>query len=505
VKGARGAAGPRSEVGLWIWCIVSALRLLLSSVMEWVLYVHVVRRWRGAAMRCLGRAALGVRHPMTLFGYVWLISGSLWTLSAKTCQKESPPVYSLAVAMLASQYLFIFLPLCLLIVLLPLAAFNLPLYIQIITAFSDRGEAPDHAPQPSPAARERLRRNLDAVVPEFKLDDALLAELGDKSEKIGGQAVGKGDGAAEGGGGAEGAEGGGDAAGAGGAGAAGGAGSAAAAAVASPTPTTSTTAPTSTGDATAAPPPSKSGAAGALEGPTDSSEAMDAWEAGAGVPKPLEAEKSDGGVGGEASAGADESAGTDASDPEESAHGKGGGRAGVPMCAVCLEEFHVGDVVRRLPCARHHIFHKDCIDGWFRRSYHCPLCRQSIWNTTSGPHLRSRRRPPPRAPPGGDGRLFASQSASGDQPRSSTVVVPSPPSSPSSSHRSSSHRSSSHRSSSVSPPAPAAVAAAPPAVSATASPPRHSAIRPIEPGFPTEQPSSRGPESPHTDSLHEQL
>jgi len=32
------------------------------------------------------------------------------------------------------------------------------------------------------------------------------------------------------------------------------------------------------------------------------------------------------------------------------------------QCSVCMEDFHLGDVVRSLPCQ--HLFHTDCINPW---------------------------------------------------------------------------------------------------------------------------------------------
>jgi hypothetical protein len=45
-----------------------------------------------------------------------------------------------------------------------------------------------------------------------------------------------------------------------------------------------------------------------------------------------------------------------------------------PHCAVCLDSFVSGDLVRQLPCR--HDFHKDCVDVWLlERSSRCPICR----------------------------------------------------------------------------------------------------------------------------------
>ncbi|KAJ2081176.1 hypothetical protein GGI16_007512, partial [Coemansia sp. S142-1] len=46
-------------------------------------------------------------------------------------------------------------------------------------------------------------------------------------------------------------------------------------------------------------------------------------------------------------------------------------------CAVCLEDFHAGEDVRRLPCR--HYFHIVCIDPWLsERAATCPLCNFDV-------------------------------------------------------------------------------------------------------------------------------
>ncbi|KAK3844704.1 MAG: hypothetical protein J3R72DRAFT_437840 [Linnemannia gamsii] len=44
-------------------------------------------------------------------------------------------------------------------------------------------------------------------------------------------------------------------------------------------------------------------------------------------------------------------------------------------CAICLEEYEVGDELRELPCK--HFFHTHCIDHWFK-DFHgsCPVCKR---------------------------------------------------------------------------------------------------------------------------------
>ncbi|KAF3796759.1 RING-H2 finger protein [Nymphaea thermarum] len=46
-------------------------------------------------------------------------------------------------------------------------------------------------------------------------------------------------------------------------------------------------------------------------------------------------------------------------------------------CAICLQEFGEGDIVRRLPKCRHH-FHMVCIDRWLTIDASCPTCRQHV-------------------------------------------------------------------------------------------------------------------------------
>ncbi|CAL0330142.1 unnamed protein product [Lupinus luteus] len=46
-------------------------------------------------------------------------------------------------------------------------------------------------------------------------------------------------------------------------------------------------------------------------------------------------------------------------------------------CPICLEEFHVGNEVRGLPCA--HNFHVECIDEWLSLNVKCPRCRCSVF------------------------------------------------------------------------------------------------------------------------------
>lgn len=44
-------------------------------------------------------------------------------------------------------------------------------------------------------------------------------------------------------------------------------------------------------------------------------------------------------------------------------------------CAICLTDLE-SERVLKLPCE--HVFHKECLVGWLKRSTVCPLCRTDI-------------------------------------------------------------------------------------------------------------------------------
>ena len=43
-------------------------------------------------------------------------------------------------------------------------------------------------------------------------------------------------------------------------------------------------------------------------------------------------------------------------------------------CAICLEDYEAGAVLRMLPCR--HQYHAACLDKWLACKATCPICQQ---------------------------------------------------------------------------------------------------------------------------------
>lgn len=62
---------------------------------------------------------------------------------------------------------------------------------------------------------------------------------------------------------------------------------------------------------------------------------------------------------------------------------------GSSTCVVCLNRLGDGEQVRKLACR--HVFHTECLDGWFNTlNFNCPLCRSNL--VSSERVVRARRR-----------------------------------------------------------------------------------------------------------------
>jgi hypothetical protein len=52
------------------------------------------------------------------------------------------------------------------------------------------------------------------------------------------------------------------------------------------------------------------------------------------------------------------------------------------VCAICQDDMNIGNSIREIQ-ACHHKFHRTCIDTWFSRNVHCPVCRHDIRETVA--------------------------------------------------------------------------------------------------------------------------
>jgi hypothetical protein len=53
------------------------------------------------------------------------------------------------------------------------------------------------------------------------------------------------------------------------------------------------------------------------------------------------------------------------------------------VCSVCQDTITTEDDVRRINHCEHS-FHVGCIDTWFVRNVHCPVCRHDVREMTNG-------------------------------------------------------------------------------------------------------------------------
>lgn len=45
-------------------------------------------------------------------------------------------------------------------------------------------------------------------------------------------------------------------------------------------------------------------------------------------------------------------------------------------CIICFNKFNPKDIVKLLYCK--HLFHKECLDTWFKKKTSCPICNTNI-------------------------------------------------------------------------------------------------------------------------------
>ena len=57
-------------------------------------------------------------------------------------------------------------------------------------------------------------------------------------------------------------------------------------------------------------------------------------------------------------------------------------------CSICQDSITVSQSARKLNVCQH-VFHQECIDTWFNRNVHCPICRHDIREQEAQPRAQS--------------------------------------------------------------------------------------------------------------------
>ena len=48
------------------------------------------------------------------------------------------------------------------------------------------------------------------------------------------------------------------------------------------------------------------------------------------------------------------------------------------ICSICLEDYNLGEEVRKVPCGSLHLFHGECLFAWLQIKKTCPMCREQL-------------------------------------------------------------------------------------------------------------------------------
>lgn len=82
-------------------------------------------------------AAHCMKYPVDTSTLVWSVFGNVWVLSSTSCHETNPALYFTTVVMVGMQYLYLFLPCIVLVILLPFACCCLPCLIRVFAAVRD--------------------------------------------------------------------------------------------------------------------------------------------------------------------------------------------------------------------------------------------------------------------------------------------------------------------------------------------------------------------------------
>ncbi|XP_051122522.1 E3 ubiquitin-protein ligase RING1 [Andrographis paniculata] len=87
------------------------------------------------------------------------------------------------------------------------------------------------------------------------------------------------------------------------------------------------------------------------------------------------------------------------------------------QCAVCMDDFEIGTVVKQMPCK--HVYHHDCIIPWLELHNSCPVCRYEL--PTDDPDYQSLVNSSRSGNTGGNGSNNENYDSAGGSERQRTV------------------------------------------------------------------------------------
>jgi len=116
--------GPGCVSPLRLWCLVEAIRLLVSVTLSWILQRDIERTpEHTASLDQIGRV-------VSFFSLSWFVIGQIWLVEGIRSCDGTPMLVHLTAALIILQYTLMLLPIIVLLILMPFLCLFLPCIIQ---------------------------------------------------------------------------------------------------------------------------------------------------------------------------------------------------------------------------------------------------------------------------------------------------------------------------------------------------------------------------------------